>query len=139
MNDRVDSTTQILRFTFGLVPIVAGADKFANLLADWQGYLSPTAAEMLPVAPQTFMYAVGVIEIAAGLLVLFAPRIGGYLVSAWLLAIAGNLVMGGFYDIAVRDTVMAIGAFCLARLAEPSVVQVPARRRRGIEPITSPA
>jgi hypothetical protein len=139
MNDRVDSTAQILRFTYGLVPIVAGADKFTNLLVDWQGYLSPTAAELLPVAPQTFMYAVGVIEIVAGLLVLFAPRIGGYLVSAWLLAIAGNLVMGGFYDIAVRDVVMAIGAFCLARLAEPSVVGVPARRRRGMEPITSPA
>jgi hypothetical protein len=94
---------------------------------------------MLPVAPQTFMYAVGIIEIIAGLLVLAAPRIGGYVVSVWLVGIAANLVMAGFYDIAVRDLVMAVGAFCLARLAEPAVARAPVRRKRGMEPITAPA
>lgn len=116
---RLDRIYTILRLTYGLVPIVAGADKFTNLLVDWTTYLSPVAAGMLPFSPEVFMYLVGVIEIVAGLLVLTRPRIGAYVVSAWLVAIALNLVTHGrYFDIAVRDVVMAVGAFCLARLAE---------------------
>jgi len=120
MHDRIDTSWWTLRLTYGLVPIVAGLDKFANLLTDWPKYLSPVAVKMLPVAPQTFMYVVGVIEIVAGVIVLSKlTRFGAYLVSAWLVAIALNLVTTGqYFDVAVRDLVMAVGAFCLARLTE---------------------
>lgn len=108
-----------LRLTYGLVPIVAGLDKFTNLLTDWTQYLSPMMKGLLPVAPHTFMMIVGVIEIAAGALVLSKfSRIGAYVVAAWLVSIALNLLMTGHYDVAVRDVVMAIGAFSLAKLEE---------------------
>lgn len=104
----------ILRLTFGLVPIVAGADKFTHLLVNWEQYLAPQIANVLPFAPHTFMQIVGVIEIVAGLIVLMRPRIGSIIVCVWLPGIAINLLLTGqYYDIAVRDTVMAIGAFCL--------------------------
>ena len=122
-----------LRLTYGLVPIVAGLDKFTNLLADWAQYLSPVAVQALPLSATMFMYVVGIIEIIAGLLVLVPQtmRIGAYVVSAWLLAIAANLLLARFYDIAVRDAVMAIGAFALAKLTEarhlaPEIVERPA-------------
>lgn len=118
MDPRLNSTFQTLRLTYGLVPIVAGIDKFTNLLTDWTGYLSPAAASALPFSPQAFMYLVGIIEIAAGVLTLLKPRVGAWVVSAWLVLIALNLVLLGRFDIAVRDVVMAIGAFALARLAE---------------------
>jgi uncharacterized membrane protein YphA (DoxX/SURF4 family) len=131
-DSRIDTPYWTLRMTYGLVPIVAGLDKFANILVDWDKYLSPLATDILPIPGYQFMYAVGVIEIIAGLLVLsrFA-RFGAYLVSGWLAAIAINLVTTGqYYDIAVRDTVMAIGAFCLARLHEARAEsRVPVRRR----------
>ena len=130
-DSRTDTPYWTLRMTYGLVPVVAGLDKFTNFLTDWTQDLSPYA-EQLPVAGQQFMYAVGVIEIIAGLLVLSRfTRFGAYLVSGWLAAIAVNLVTTGqYYDIAVRDTVMAIGAFCLARLHEARAEsRVPARRR----------
>jgi hypothetical protein len=111
----------ILKYTYGLVPIVAGADKFANLLTDWTVYLRPVE-NMLPFAPATFMMIVGVIEIVAGLLVLRFTRLGAFVVSAWLVAISVVLMSGGWYDIAVRDLVMAIGAFCLAKLYETDAV-----------------
>lgn len=109
-----------LRLAFGVVPIVAGLDKFTNLLANWVDYLSPLALRVLPVSGQTFMYAVGIIEIAAGILVLSKfTRVGAYVVSAWLVAIALNLVTTGHYfDIAVRDLVMAVSAFTLAKMTE---------------------
>ena len=108
-----------LRLTYGLVPIVAGLDKFTNLLVDWKQYLSP-AASHLPVSPATFMMIVGVIEIVAGCIVLSQhTRLGAYVVSAWLVAIALNLLTTGRYlDVAVRDLVMAAGAFALAKLSE---------------------
>lgn len=106
----------LLRLTFGIVPIVAGADKFLNLLADWSTYLHPFIADI--IGASTFMMIVGVIEIAAGILVLIRPRIGAYVVSAWLVGIALNLIfMGAYLDIAVRDLVMAIGAYVLGRLS----------------------
>lgn len=107
----------ILRYTYALVPIVAGADKFTNFLTDWPAYLRGVES-MIPIAPATFMIVVGIIEIAAGLLVLRFTRLGAYVVAAWLVAIAVVLMLGGWYDIAVRDLVMAIGAYCLARLYE---------------------
>jgi len=105
---------------YGLVPIVAGLDKFSNLLTDWKQYLSPLAVRMLPISPSAFMEAVGVIEIVAGILVLSKfTRFGAWIVAAWLVAIALNLISTGhYYDIAVRDLTLAVGAFALARMTE---------------------
>ena len=109
---------QTLRFTYGLVPIIAGADKFTNLLTNWENYLNPSIVKMLPFSASTFMSIVGVIEIIAGLLVLIRPRIGAYVVMAWLIAIALQLIIGqNYYDVAVRDLVMAIGAYSFAQIA----------------------
>ena len=105
-----------LRWTFTLVPIAAGADKFLNLLTDWKQYAAPLGG-MLPFDTATLMMIVGVIEIAAGVLVFKFTKIGAGIVAAWLVLIALTLVMGGWYDIAVRDIVMAIAALCLYRLA----------------------
>jgi uncharacterized membrane protein YphA (DoxX/SURF4 family) len=114
----VTKVQQVLKYTFGLVPIVAGLDKFTNLLTDWESYLNASLVRMLPFSASTFMSIVGVIEIVAGLLVLVRPRIGGYVVMAWLVCIALQLIAGQhFYDVAVRDLVMAVGAFSLAQLS----------------------
>jgi len=115
----VRQTWWTLRLTFGLVPIVAGLDKFFNLLTDWSQYLSPLARGALPFGPEAFMMIVGVIEIAAGALVLSKyTRLGAFVVSAWLVAIALNLISTGqYFDIAVRDLVMAVGAAMLGRLS----------------------
>jgi len=112
------SLTNLLRFTYGLVPIVAGADKFTHILTDWNKYLSPGIAGLVPFSPDTFMSIVGVIEIIAGIIVLVRADIGAFVVSAWLVCIAATLLLSGIYlDVAVRDIVMAIGAFTLGRLA----------------------
>lgn len=112
------SAQKILKFTYGLVPIVAGLDKFTNLLTNWEDYLSEPVLSILPFSAGTFMVIVGIIEIAAGVLVLLRPRIGAYVVMAWLIAIALTLVLGGkYFDVAVRDLVMAVGAFVLAKLS----------------------
>ena len=109
----------VLKLTFGLVPIVAGADKFTNLLTDWPQYLNPSLASILPFSPHVFMMIVGVIEIAAGVIVLVKTHIGAYIVSAWFVLIALTLLAGGkFLDVAVRDLVMAIGAYSLARITQ---------------------
>ena len=114
----IKSTFTLLRVTFGLMPIAAGFDKFTNLLTDWQQYLHPGIAGMLPITVGTFMMIVGIIEIAAGLLVLIRPAIGALIVSAWLSLISVTLIASGnYYDIAVRDLVMSIAAFALARMA----------------------
>jgi uncharacterized membrane protein YphA (DoxX/SURF4 family) len=111
---QVEKVSSLLRWTYGLVPIVAGADKFTHLLVNWDQYLAPVVTEIIPVAPHTFMIIVGIIEIIAGILVLVKPKIGSLVVGFWLLGIAVNLLLTGqYYDIAVRDTVMAIGAFSL--------------------------
>lgn len=106
-----------LLLTYAIVPIAAGLDKFAYALVDWSTYLSATAREALPISPAAFMGIVGVVEVVAGLIVLAIPRVGGIVVGLWLLAIAANLILGGYFDIAVRDIAMAVGAFCLARVA----------------------
>ncbi|HZZ85089.1 MAG TPA: DoxX family protein [Anaeromyxobacteraceae bacterium] len=121
MNDkRLESGYWALRIAFGVVPIVAGLDKFTNLLTDWAGYLSPLAKQLLPVSPQTFMHLAGIIEVVVGLAVLTRfTRIAAYVACAWLVCIALNLVASGhFLDVAARDAVMAVGAFALGRLAE---------------------
>lgn len=110
-----------LRLTYGLVPIIAGLDKFTNFLTDWTHYLNPLALKVIPISAPTFMHAVGIIEIIAGLLVLNhrTTRYGAYIVGAWLAGIAVNLLaMGSYLDVAVRDLVMGIGAFTLAKLTE---------------------
>jgi uncharacterized membrane protein YphA (DoxX/SURF4 family) len=117
-NQTLKSVWTTLRFTYGLVPIVAGLDKFTDLLTYWDAYLHPAIASMLPFSPHTFMMIVGIIEIIAGIIVLVKPAVGGYIVSAWLILIALNLLASGrFLDVAVRDIVMAIGAFSLARIS----------------------
>ena len=119
MQSNVHTVRTVLKYTFGLVPIVAGLDKFTNILTDWSNYLAPWMVDLLPISASGFMMIVGVIEIVAGILVLIRTRIGAYIVSAWLLAIALNLISSGQYlDVAVRDIVMSITAFCLAKLTE---------------------
>jgi hypothetical protein len=115
----VDRVITLMKFTYGIVPIVTGADKFTHILVNWDKYLAPQIANILPFAPHTFMLIVGVIEIAAGLIVLAKPRLGSLIVCLWLLGIAINLLIGGeYYDVAVRDIVMAIGAFSLFTLTD---------------------
>jgi uncharacterized membrane protein YphA (DoxX/SURF4 family) len=117
-SNRYSSIYVPLRLTYGLVPIVAGADKFFNLLTNWQKYLPDAVAAMLPVSPSQFMMIVGIIEIVAGLAVLTKfTRLFSYVVMIWLLLIAVNLIIGHQYDIAVRDIVMAIGAYTLGQVA----------------------
>lgn len=116
---RAEKVVSILRWTYGLVPIAAGADKFAHILTNWDKYLAPVVTDIVPVAPHTFMSIVGVIEIIAGIIVLARPKLGSLIVGFWLLGIAINLILTGqYFDVAVRDTVMAIGAFCLFTLSE---------------------
>jgi hypothetical protein len=106
----------ILHTAFVVAPIVAGADKFFHFLVDWDQYLSPIIARMVPA--HTFMLGVGVIEIVAGLLVWFMPAIGGAVVGAWLIGIIINLLsIPAYFDIALRDFGLALGAFALSRLA----------------------
>jgi len=118
-NQTLRSVFNIMKLTYGIVPIVAGLDKFTDILTHWENYLHPGIAAMLPFAPHTFMIIVGVIEIIAGIIVLAKPAIGGYIVMAWLTFIALTLIASGNYlDVAVRDLVMAIGAFSLARISK---------------------
>jgi hypothetical protein len=119
MDNRLNAPWIALRFGIGLTATLAGIDKFFNLLADWGSYVTPLAVQVLPVSTSTFMGIVGVIEFAVGVAVLAGwTRLGAYVASAWLLGVAANLVTAGFYDVAVRDVVMALAAFTLARLAE---------------------
>lgn len=108
-----------LRIGLGVGPILVGVDKFFNILTDWGMYLSPVATRVVPVTVPTFMHIVGIVEIIAGLIVLSRwTRVGAYVVMVWLLGIAVNLIITGlFYDLAVRDVELAIGAFALAQLA----------------------
>jgi uncharacterized membrane protein YphA (DoxX/SURF4 family) len=118
-NGIVSSVWTILRLTFGLVPVVAGLDKFTDLLTNWDQYLHPAIVSMLPFSAHLFMQIVGVIEIIAGILVLIKPSVGGWVVMAWLICIALQLLAQGKYlDVAVRDLVMSIGAMSLARLSK---------------------
>lgn len=140
---KIESVYQFLRATLGVVALAAGLDKFLELLADWDVYLAPPARDLLN-GGQGFMYAVGVIEALVGIAILSGKtRVFGYALSAWLVAISVNLVVGGWYDVAVRDLVIAAAAFSLARLAQaraepievpaPSAVSILAQQRREAE------
>jgi hypothetical protein len=119
MDSRIQAPAFVLRMGLGLMATLAGLDKFFNILADWGTYVSPLAVQLLPVSVPTFMGIVGVVEMAVGILILTAwPVIGAYVASAWLLLVAGNLVLGGHLDVAVRDVVLALSAFMLARTME---------------------
>ena len=119
LQQSIRPTLNLLKLTFGIVPIVAGLDKFTNLLTHWEQYINPTLGNMLPFSASTFMMLVGVIEIIAGIIVLKKIELGGYIVAAWLTVIALTLLAGfNFVDVAVRDLVMAISAFSMARLAK---------------------
>ena len=116
MDTRLTAPFVALRIALGLTATLAGLDKFFNILADWGSYVSPFAAALLPFPVPAFMAIVGVIEFAVGIAILVAaPRLGAYVASAWLLLVAGNLVLAGHFDIAVRDVVMSVAAFTLAR------------------------
>jgi len=108
----------LLRTVFTVAPIAFGLDKFANVLTDWPQYLAPWIDRIVPGTAQQAMYAVGVVEVLAGVLVAVAPRIGAWVVAAWLAGIILNLLtIPGFYDIALRDFGLLVGAVALARLA----------------------
>jgi hypothetical protein len=122
----------ILHFTFAALPIIAGIDKFFDRLGNWDMYLSQRAAQMITqstaLTAHQFMMIVGVVEIVAGLIVAFAPRVGGWIVAVWLWCIIANLFMFPpgemhYYDVALRDFALSLGAIALARLAAD-----PARR-----------
>lgn len=120
----------LLYYTYGLLPIITGLDKFFDFLADWYIYLNPAIPKLLNLTPEFFMYSIGIIEIIMGLVVFIRPVIGGHLITAWLLIICINLISMGththegyahimwHYDIVVRDIVMAIGAYVLVLLSK---------------------
>jgi hypothetical protein len=108
----------VLRIGFVVAPILFGLDKFTNLLADWTTYLAPAIDRLVPGNAASAMLAVGVVEVVAGLVVAVRPKVGGYLVAAWLAGIIGNLLLlGDHYDVALRDFGLLLAALALARLA----------------------
>jgi hypothetical protein len=120
VSDPVEQAFLILRTGFTVAPILFGLDKFFNVMVDWPTYLAPWLNRLVPGTTQEFMYVVGAIEIAAGIVVALRPALGGYLVAAWLGGIILNLLTADpmrFYDIALRDFGLALAALALARLA----------------------
>ncbi|KQQ80287.1 DoxX family membrane protein [Arthrobacter sp. Leaf137] len=114
----------LLRTVFTVAPILFGLDKFTNVLTNWTIYLAPQATAVVPLQPQTFMYVVGVVEVVAGIAVAVRPRFGSLLVAAWLAGIIINLlVLGSFFDVALRDFGLLVGALALNRLAQWSSAQ----------------
>lgn len=119
-DEKVTGVFWLLRVALGVGLLLAGVDKFFDLLTTWSMYLSPLAERLLPVSGETFLRAVGVVEVAVGLAVLGRwPRLGAYAAAAWLAGIAVNLALAGhFWDLVVRDLEVAASALALARLAE---------------------
>jgi hypothetical protein len=126
---RLNMSRWALRIGLGVGPIITGIDKYFNKLADWSMYLSPLATKIVPLSAATFMHIVGVVEIIAGIIVLTKwTKIGAYIVMLWLIGIAINLTtLGMFYDLAMRDVEIAIGAFALAQLSAVREEQPAAR------------
>jgi uncharacterized membrane protein YphA (DoxX/SURF4 family) len=119
----------MLRLAFAVAPIAFGLDKFFNVLVDWPIYLAPWMNDVMPGSAQDFMHVVGGVEILAGVLVALKPRYGAPVVAAWLAAIIVNLLtVPGFYDVALRDFGLMLGALTLARLA--LAYDAPLRRSR---------
>jgi uncharacterized membrane protein YphA (DoxX/SURF4 family) len=120
LRDPVFQSFTLLRLGFAVAPVLFGLDKFFNFMVDWPEYLAPWLNDIVPGTAQQFMYAVGAVEIVAGIVVALAPWFGGYLVAAWLGAIIVNLLTVDapeYYDIALRDFGLLLGALTLARLA----------------------
>ena len=118
-NQKLQPILKLLQYTYVILPVAAGLDKFTNILTNWEQYISPSTAQLIPFSTTTFMMIVGVIEIAAGIIVFVKPAVGGYIVAAWLTVIAITLLASGTYlDVAVRDLVMAVGALSLAKLSK---------------------
>jgi len=118
-SDRIDRIALALRVTLGATALLAGADKFTHLLADWEQYLAPQIRKRLPISGKNFMRIVGLIEMGVGAGILAGPtRLSSYVASGWLTGVAGNLVLNGDYDIAVRDLNMAVAAAALGRMSE---------------------
>lgn len=117
---RMNSCWWALKIGIGTAAFLAGADKFFDLLTNWSMYLSPFSERLLPMSASTFMHLVGIVEMAVGLAILTRwTRLGAYVAAAWLFLIAMNLVSsGGFFDLAIRDVEIAIGAYVLARMSE---------------------
>jgi uncharacterized membrane protein YphA (DoxX/SURF4 family) len=131
-NSAIDRIWWPLRLTYGVVALAAGFDKFLNLLANWETYVSPWAASLVPGGAGALMHAVGIIEMAVGILIVTRwTRLGAYFASAWLLAVAFNLLSAGFLDTAVRDIAMSVGAWTLARIME---LREPVSRRMEATP-----
>ncbi len=132
IDTRHDTTAQdraffLLRTVFTIAPIAFGLDKFFNLLTDWTIYLAPWINGIVPGDAQQAMYAVGVVEIAAGVLVAVAPRLGAFVVAAWMLGIIVDLLtLGDFYDVALRDFGLLVGALALGLLAQSRSQNQPA-------------
>jgi uncharacterized membrane protein YphA (DoxX/SURF4 family) len=126
-----DQAFLLLRTVFTVAPIAFGLDKFLNLLTDWPGYLAPFVDRIVPGTAQQAMYAVGVIEVVAGLLVAARPKYGAVVVAAWLVGIIVNLLLlGQFYDVALRDFGLLVAALALFRLAaghRPASLEAPRR------------
>src|SRR4026209_310011 len=119
MDTRLNGTITALRIAIGLLATLAGLDKFFNLLTNWEAYVAPVAQQLLPFSTTTFMAIVGVIEFAVGITILAVrPSLGAFVASAWLALVAVNLVLGGHFDVAVRDVVLAIAAYTLARFEQ---------------------
>lgn len=117
LKNKIKPIAQLLHYTFSILPIAAGLDKYLNLLTDWTQYINPMMEKILPFSDSSFMKIIGVIEILAGILTFIKPKIGGYIVSAWLTLIALTLLSGWMYvDLAVRDIVMAIAAYSMVKL-----------------------
>jgi uncharacterized membrane protein YphA (DoxX/SURF4 family) len=118
-NEKLEQAFWTLRLGLGATAFLAGADKFTNLLTNWEKYLAPEAKRKLPISGKNFMRAAGIIEMLVGVGILSRrSKISSYAASAWLLSIALNLWLNEDYDIAVRDVNMALGAFALARLSD---------------------
>ena len=134
-DSRLNAAWWALRIGLGAGPIITGIDKYFNKLADWGMYLSPLATKVIPVKDATFMHVVGAVEILAGVIVLTRwTKIGSYIVGLWLLAIAVNLLTTGmFYDLAMRDVEMALGAFALSQLSGVREEALAAGVKRGTD------
>ena len=135
MSITLSSRVTVLRLAFGLMATLAGLDKFFNILADWGSYVSPLAAQALPISPAALMPVIGVVEIAVGIAILgAAPVVGAWAASVWLLLVAGNLVAGGHFDVAVRDVVLSLSAMTLAGLTAHATAADPSEARAGTGP-----
>ena len=136
MDTRLNGTITLLRIAIGLMATLAGLDKFFNLLTNWEAYVAPVAQQLLPFSATTFMAIVGVIEFAVGVTILaIRPSLGALVASVWLVLIAANLVLGGHFDVTVRDVVLAVAAYTLARFEqarESAPATAPVGQRRAV-------